>query len=199
MTIFYTAPTAIRACMKWGAEHPEPPRPVQAAAARDGRRADQPEGVALVLQGHRRRALPDRRHVVADRDRRDHDHAAAGRTARQARLGDARRCRASCAAVVDEDGDEVERGTQGLLSLRGRGRRCCARCTATTSATSRRTSRSSGRETYFVGDAARAGRRRLLLGHRPRRRRPQRLGPPHVDRRGRVGDRVAPEGRRGAP
>ena len=22
MTIFYTAPTAIRACMKWGAEHP---------------------------------------------------------------------------------------------------------------------------------------------------------------------------------
>ena len=23
MTIFYTAPTAIRACMKWGAEYPE--------------------------------------------------------------------------------------------------------------------------------------------------------------------------------
>ena len=33
------------------------------------RRADQPQGVALVPQGDRRRALPDRRHLVADRDR----------------------------------------------------------------------------------------------------------------------------------
>ena len=41
------------------------------------------------------------------------------------------------------------------------------------------------------------GRRRLLLGHRPRRRRDQRLRPPPVDGRGRVGDRLAPEGRRG--
>ena len=34
VTIFYTAPTAIRACMKWGAEHPAAPRPVEAAPAR---------------------------------------------------------------------------------------------------------------------------------------------------------------------
>ena len=34
VTIFYTAPTAIRACIKWGAEHVEKHRPVQAAAAR---------------------------------------------------------------------------------------------------------------------------------------------------------------------
>ena len=77
MTIFYTAPTAIRACIKWGAEHPEKHDLSHAAAARHGRRADQPEGLALVPQGHRRRALPDRRHVVADRDRRHHDHDAA--------------------------------------------------------------------------------------------------------------------------
>ena len=32
-TIFYTAPTAIRACIKWGIEHVEQVRPVQAAAA----------------------------------------------------------------------------------------------------------------------------------------------------------------------
>ena len=50
-TIFYTAPTAIRACMKWGAEHPDRARPLEAAAARHGRRADQPEGVALVPRG----------------------------------------------------------------------------------------------------------------------------------------------------
>ena len=70
VTIFYTAPTAIRACIKWGADVPGQVRPLFAAPARDGRRADQPEGLALVLQGDRRRALPDRRHLVADRDRR---------------------------------------------------------------------------------------------------------------------------------
>ena len=42
VSIFYTAPTAIRACMKWGAEHPERARPLLFTAARDRRRADQP-------------------------------------------------------------------------------------------------------------------------------------------------------------
>ena len=87
VTIFYTAPTAIRACIKWGAEYPERHDLSKLAPARHGRRADQPEGVALVLEGHRRRALPDRRHLVADRDRRDHDHHAAWRSGREARLG----------------------------------------------------------------------------------------------------------------
>ena len=64
-------------------------RPLVAAAARLGRRADQPRGVDLVPRAHRRRALPDRRHVVADGDRDDHDHAAAGRHDDEARLGDA--------------------------------------------------------------------------------------------------------------
>ena len=32
VTILYTAPTAIRACMKWGAEHPERPRPLARCA-----------------------------------------------------------------------------------------------------------------------------------------------------------------------
>ena len=45
-------------------------RPVEPAAARLGRRADQPGGVDVVPGGHRRRPLPDRRHLVADRDRR---------------------------------------------------------------------------------------------------------------------------------
>ena len=50
VTIFYTAPTAIRACMKWGARVPGQARPVVAAAAGHGGRADQPQGVALVLR-----------------------------------------------------------------------------------------------------------------------------------------------------
>ena len=87
VTIFYTAPTAIRACMKWGVEHPRSTTSL-AAAAGLGRRADQPARLALVPRAHRRRALPDRRHLVADRDRRDHDHAAAGPDDDQAGLGD---------------------------------------------------------------------------------------------------------------
>ena len=41
-----------------------------AQAARHGRRADQSRGVALVSRRRRRGPLPDRRHLVADRDRR---------------------------------------------------------------------------------------------------------------------------------
>ena len=37
VTIFYTAPTAIRTFMKWGDDIPDEARPVQAAAARLGR------------------------------------------------------------------------------------------------------------------------------------------------------------------
>ena len=61
-----------------------------AAAAGFGRRADQPGGVGMVSPRRRRRPLPDRRHLVADGDRRHHDHAAAGRDeAVEAGLGDA--------------------------------------------------------------------------------------------------------------
>ena len=91
VTIFYTAPTAIRACMKWGVEHPEKHDLSLAAPARLGRRADQPARLALVPREHRRRPLPDRRHLVADRDRRDHDHAAARPDDDQAGLGDGAR------------------------------------------------------------------------------------------------------------
>ena len=75
--ILYTAPTAIRAHMKWGPGARGEARPLLAAPARLGRRADQPGGVDLVPRAHRRRPLPGRRHVVADRDGDDPDHAAA--------------------------------------------------------------------------------------------------------------------------
>ena len=58
-------------------------RPVQPAAARHRRRADQSRSVDVVPHHGRRRPLPDRRYLVADRDRRAHDHAAAGRDADQ--------------------------------------------------------------------------------------------------------------------
>ena len=56
--------------------------PPVAARARLRRRADQSRGLELVLQGRRREPLPDRRHLVADRNRRHPDHAAARRDRR---------------------------------------------------------------------------------------------------------------------
>ena len=48
VSILYCAPTAIRAFMKQGEEHPDAARPVVAAGPGLGRRADQPRGLALV-------------------------------------------------------------------------------------------------------------------------------------------------------
>ena len=117
VTIFYTAPTAIRACMKWGAEYPERHDLSKLRLLGHGRRADQPEGVAVVLEGHRRRALPGRRHLVADRDRRDHDHDAARAPSTPSRARRASRCRGSTprssTTTATSSTDE-----QGLLVLR---------------------------------------------------------------------------------
>ena len=68
-----------------GRRHPREVRPVLAPRPRVGRRADQPGGLRLVPQDHRRRPRADRRHLVADRDRRDHDQPAARRDRGQAR------------------------------------------------------------------------------------------------------------------
>ena len=96
---------------------PRQARPVVAAAAGLGRRADQPRGVGLVLEGHRRRAVPGGRHVVADRDRRDHDHAAAGVDHAEAGLRDVP-VPGIEADVVDERGGSVGLGAGGFLVLR---------------------------------------------------------------------------------
>ena len=57
VTIFYTAPTAIRAFMKWGTELAREARSLEPAPARIGRRADQPGSVDVVPRAHRRRTL----------------------------------------------------------------------------------------------------------------------------------------------
>ena len=95
VTIFYTAPTAIRAFMRWGTEWPAKRDLSSLRLLGIGGRADQPRGVDVVPPAHRRRALPDRRHLVADRDRVDPDHAAARHHEHQARIGHAARSPAS--------------------------------------------------------------------------------------------------------
>ena len=141
-------------------------------------------------------ALSDRRHLVADRDRPHHDLAAAGDHRDQARLGDA--------AAAGDRRRGLRRGTasrsrraRGCSSCAAPGRACCAPSTARRSASSRPTSRRFGPRD-LPGRRRRAPRRgRLLLGAGPDRRRGQRLRPPPLDRGGRVGDRLPPEGRRG--
>ena len=71
----------------------------------------------MVPRGHRRRALPDRRHLVADRDRDDHDQPAARRHRRQAGLRDAP-VPGVVADVVDENGDSVPNGSGGYLVVK---------------------------------------------------------------------------------
>ena len=102
VNIFYTAPTAIRALMQAGDEPVKKTSRKSPSIARQRRRADQSGSVGMVSSRGRRRSLPDRRYLVADRDRRHPDHAAAGRHQTQAGFGDAavlrrgarnRRCR----------------------------------------------------------------------------------------------------------
>ncbi len=154
VTVFYTAPTAIRACMKWGVEHVDKSRPVQAAAAGHRRRADQPEGVALVPRsssaasaarsstpgGRRRPARSWSRRCRAPR--------------RRSPASAARRCPASTSASLDEDGNEVGAGTQGLLAVRRAVAGDAAHAVQGRRALHRDVLLEVGRTTYLVGDAA---------------------------------------------
>ena len=88
VTIFYTAPTAIRACMKWGADYPGRH---DLSSLRMLGSVGEPINPKAWLWYHKvigGEKLPDRRHLVADRDRPHHDLAAAGDHRDQARLGD---------------------------------------------------------------------------------------------------------------
>ena len=68
----------------------------------------------MVSRGHRRRPLPDRRHLVADRDRRDHDRAAARRDPDQARAR--RRCPFSASAPSGRHAGRTGAAGPGRLS-----------------------------------------------------------------------------------
>ena len=125
VSIFYTAPTAIRSLIQGGRDHrgraSPPVRPEQPAPPGFGGRAHQPRGLGVVPPACRRRPLPHRRHLLADRDRRPHDHAAAGRHALVP---------GSCTlpfpgiqtAIVDETGNDVPNGQGGILVVKSPGR-----------------------------------------------------------------------------
>ena len=88
VNIFYTAPTAIRALMGQGDDFVKRTSRRERSNSRHRGRAHQPRSLGVVLPRGRRRPLPNRRHLVADRDRRCDDHPASGLHRAEARLGD---------------------------------------------------------------------------------------------------------------
>ena len=196
VTILYTAPTAIRTFMKWGEAIPQKFDLSSLRVLGSVGEPINPEAWIWYRKRHRRRPGPDRRHVVADRDRRDHDQPAARRHRAQARLGPAGRSPASRSTSSTTRRKSVPDGGGGYLvidkpwpsmlrGIWGDPERY--------------------KETYwsrFDGLLLRRrrreeGRRGQHLAARPGRRRHERLGPPAVDHGDRVGAGVAPEGRRG--
>ena len=190
VTKFYTAPTAIRACMKWGVEHVEK---ADLSTLKLLGTVGEPINPKAWLWYHK--VVGGERCPIVDTWWQTETggimittlpgvHADQARDRRQADAGH------QGAEVVTEEGEDA--GTeQGLLTLQ----RPWPGMLRTLYQEDERFIETYfdkfGKEIYFVGDAARRRRRRLLLDHRPRRRRHQRLRPPHVDRRGRVGDRLA--------
>jgi hypothetical protein len=183
VNIFYTAPTAIRALMREGDEPVKKHLARKRCACSAGRRADQSGSLGMVLHAWSATALPDRRHLVADRDRRHPDHAAARRHRAEAGLGDAAVLRRAAAA-----GRCRRQGAR----RRDRGQPVHHRFLAGPDAHGLRRSPAL-RQTYFKTYPGQVLHRRrlpprrgrLLLDHRPRRRRDQRLRPPHGHGRGR--------------
>ena len=194
VTILYTAPTAIRAHMKWGPEFAAQHDLSKLRLLGLGRRADQPRGVGLVLGEHRRRPLPDRRHVVADRDGDDHDHAAPGHLDHEARLG--------VAAVPRRRRGRLQRGRPRRPARRRLPRAAPAVARDAARDLRRRPALPRHVLVEVPGRLLRRRRRahrrrRRLLAARTGRRRDERVGPPHLDDRGRERARRPPRRRRG--
>ena len=189
VTIFYTAPTAIRSLIKAGRATCRSKYDLSSLRLLGiGRRADQSRSVDVVLHERRRRALPDRRHLVADRDRRPHDHAAAGRDAAEARLLHVAAARASWPRSSTRPGTTSSAARAASWSIK----RPWPSMIRTIWGDPERYKKSYfpddlGGKLYLAGDGAIRDARRLLHDHGPHRRRAERLRPPPGHDGNRVG------------
>jgi len=212
VTIFYTAPTAIRAAMKWGAEYPqehdlsslrllgsvgEPINPKAWAWYREvigGGKTPIVDTWWQTETGHIMISpLPDRRYVVADGDGHDPDLPAAGRDPDEAGLGDdpAPRHRGRGAGR----GRQRDRRGPGLP-----GAQAPVAGDAAHAVRRRRPVRRDLLREVRQGDVpgrrlGAQGRGRLPVGARSHRRCRERVRAPHVDRGDRVGGRGIRAGR----
>ena len=193
VTILYTAPTTIRTLMKWGEQYPGRPRSVEPAPARLGRRAHQPRSVDVVPRARRRRPLPDRRHLVADRDRRHPHHAAPGHHLHQARCGHDAVSRRSAPTWSTTTAVRSATARAASWCSPSRGPACCGGSGAIEERY-RETywSRFPGR--YFAGDGAKRDEDGDLWLLGPDRRRHEHLRAPDLDHRGRARAGRPPDG-----
>ncbi len=197
VTVFYTAPTAIRACMKWGVEEPqkhdlsklrllgtvgEPINPkawVWYWKVIGGERCPVVDTWWQTETGHIMISpLPGLTHAKPGSATKPLPGIDASRARRGGQRG-------------------AETANRGSLRCSAPGRGCCARCSKIRSASRRPTSRSGTRPATTSATRRRKDEDGYIWVDRPRGRRGQRVRPPALDRGGRVGDRVAPEGRRG--
>ena len=153
--IFYAAPTALRALMREGDEWVTRTSRQSLRLLGSVGEPINPEAWEWYCARGRRGALPDRRHLVADRDRRAHDHPPARRDRPQARQREQADVRGAARSCVDADGKLLEgacEGNAGASPTAGRAR--CAPSRATTSASSRPISATYPGK-YFTGDGCR--------------------------------------------
>ena len=116
VTQLYTAPTAIRTFMKWGVE--EPGRHDLSSLRLLGTVGEpiNPEAWMWYHEHIGGESLPHRRHLVADRDGRQHDHAAARRDHHQAGVRLSGRFPASSPRSSTTTGTRVDQGG-GYLTI----------------------------------------------------------------------------------
>ena len=138
-----------------------------------------PEAWVWYWQAHRRRALPGRRHVVADRDRRHHDQPAARRDHAEARAARRSRCPASAPTSSTTPAQPVGDPRRRLPRAHAAVAVDAARHLGRPRALPRHVLEPLRRQ-VLRGRRRQARRRRLLLAARPRRRHHARVGSQHL-------------------
>ena len=143
VSIFYTAPTAIRALMREGEDYVRKTSRKSLRLLGTVGEPINPEAWLWYYDHVGERALPDRRYLVADRNRRHPDHPDPRRDAAEAGLGDAAVLRRRAGHRRRRGQPARGRRARAICAWRARGRARCAPCSATTSALSRPISRPS--------------------------------------------------------
>jgi acetyl-CoA synthetase len=119
VSIFYTAPTAIRSLIKAADSDEGAPEELELSSLRILGSVGEPINPEAWMWYYKNvgEALPHRRHLLADRERRPHDHPAAGRHAAGAGLVHAAAA-GHHGGHRDETGNDVPNGAGGILVIK---------------------------------------------------------------------------------